>query len=242
MNGTRWWLPALVLAVGIGFAGWAAGHGVLESRRDRYVTVKGLAERDVEADLALWPFQIVGASDDLSRAQADVQRSTRAVLTFLSKNGIDTAGVELQGLEVTDRLAVPYGDPNQRGMRYTIQQLMVVRSEDVAAVQAASQRVGELVDAGVLLRSGTGWGPVKPTFLFTRLNDLKPSMIAEATASAREAAAQFAKDSGSEVGGIRTASQGVFQILPRDQAPGINEADQRNKTVRVVTTVQYYLD
>jgi hypothetical protein len=78
--------------------------------------------------------------------------------------------------------------------------------------------------------------------VFTRLNDLKPAMIAEATANARAAAEQFARDSGSAPGDIRQANQGVFVILPRDQAPGINESSQLQKIVRVVSTVQYLLD
>ena len=232
---------ALVVALGLAVAGWFIGDGFLESRRDRFVTVKGLSERDVEADLALWPFRIVGAADDLGAAQAEIQRSSRLVREFLARNGVDTAGAQLQGVEVTDRLAEQYGNATQVGPRYLVQQLMVVRSEDVGAVQAASQRVGELVDAGVVLRSGTGYGPVKPTFLFKELNALKPAMIAEATASAREAAQQFAEDSDSRLGGIRRANQGVFQILPRDGAPGIDESDQVDKTVRVVSTIDYYL-
>jgi hypothetical protein len=117
----------------------------------------------------------------------------------------------------------------------------MVRSDDPATVYAASQDMGELVEAGIVLSSGTGYGPAAPTFLFTRLNDLKPEMIAEATASAREAAEQFAADSRSGVGGIRRANQGVFVILPRDQAPGITEGAQLHKTVRVVSTIDYYL-
>lgn len=100
----------------------------------------------------------------------------------------------------------------------------MVRSTDVDVVLRASQRVGELVSAGVVLSSSKmGAGFAGPTFLFTKLNDLKPAMIADATASARQAAEQFASDSRSRLGGIRQASQGVFVILPRDQAPGIQE-------------------
>ena len=86
------------------------------------------------------------------------------------------------------------------------------------------------------------YGSSGPTYVFTRLNDLKPPMIAEATANARSAAEQFARDSGSAVSGIRQANQGVFVILPRDQAPGINESSQLQKIVRVVSTVQYLLN
>ena len=101
--------------------------------------------------------------------------------------------------------------------------------------------MGELVSAGVVLSSGNEYEGSGPTYVFTGLNALKPSMIAEATARAREGAEQFAKDSGSTVGGIRRASQGVFEILPRDQAPGMTEGSQIDKNVRVVTSVEYAL-
>ncbi len=236
-------VAATILALGIAVAGWFAGHGFVQSRRaDRYVTVKGLAERDVQADLALWPLQIVATDNTLARAQAEIERSTREVLRFLTRHGLDTAGAELQGLEVTDRMANRFGGERTPGeTRFVVQQLIMVRSDDPPAVHAASQQMGELVEAGVVLLSGTGFGPARPTFLFRGLNDLKPAMIAEATAGARAAAEQFALDSRSAVGRIRQASQGVFVILPRDQAPGIAEETQLHKTVRVVATLEYYL-
>jgi hypothetical protein len=97
------------------------------------------------------------------------------------------------------------------------------------------------VNAGVVLSSGGEYGGGGPTFVFSGLNALKPQMIAEATARAREAAEQFARDSKTGVGPIRQASQGVFEILPRDQAPGISQESQVVKTVRVVSTVEYSL-
>jgi hypothetical protein len=122
-----------------------------------------------------------------------------------------------------------------------IRQTIIVRSTDVARVQAAAQRVADLVQAGVVLSSGQEYGG-GPTFLFTRLDALKAPMIAEATAQARRAAEQFARDSKSGLGGIRSAAQGYFEILPRDQAPGLSQESQVVKTVRVVTTVAYALD
>lgn len=236
--------PALLLALGVAAGGWFVGHGFVASRTaDRYVTVKGVAERDVSADLALWPLQLVATSDDLAAAQTEVNKNVRRILEFLGRHGVDTTGVELQGLEVTDRLANRYGGEQGGGQpRFIVQQALMVRSDDPETVAAAGQQVGELVEAGVVLSSGTGFGPAQPTFLFTHLNDVKPEMIAEATASAREAAEQFAADSDTRVGGIRQASQGVFVILPRDQAPGINETQQLRKTVRVVSTLDYYLE
>jgi len=122
-----------------------------------------------------------------------------------------------------------------------INQTLMVRSGKPDRILAASQALGELVKAGVVLTSGQDYGYAGPTYLYTRLNDVKPEMIAEATARAREAAEKFAADSGSRLGGIRRANQGVFQILPRDEAPGVQEGSQINKRVRVVTTVSYLL-
>ena len=128
------------------------------------------------------------------------------------------------------------------GNRYVINQTLVVRSAEPAKVLAASARVGELVAAGVVLSSGGEYGSGGPTFLFTGLSDQKPAMIAEATSRAREAAEQFARDSGSRIGGIRRANQGVFEVLPRDRAPGISEQSQLEKTLRVVSTIDYRLE
>ncbi|HEU5305643.1 MAG TPA: SIMPL domain-containing protein [Gemmatimonadales bacterium] len=234
-------LPALVLALGVTAGGWFVGNGFARGRAtERYVEVKGLAEREVRADLALWPLRYVATGDDLEVAQAAITRSTRQVVAFLARQGIDTAAVQLQALEVSDAYANRF--PGERsGPRFVIQQTVMVRSPKPEVVQAASQRLSDLVGAGVVLSASGEYGTGGPTYVFTRLNQLKPSMVAEATANARAAAEQFANDSRSALGEIRRASQGVFVILPRDQAPGINESAQLQKVVRLVSTVQYSL-
>jgi hypothetical protein len=238
MRRTLW---SVVLALGLASGGWFIGHGFASGRAaDRYVEVKGLAEREVTADLALWPLRYVTTGDDLSVAQAQTTRSTRQVFTFLSRHGIDTASVQLQALEVSDAFANRFVG-ERGGPRFVIQQTVMVRSGKPDVVMQASQRVSELVAAGVVLSSSGEYSIGGPTFVFTRLNELKPSMVKAATANARGAAEQFAADSRTELGGIRHANQGVFVILPRDQAPGVNEGGQLQKIVRVVSTVQYFL-
>jgi hypothetical protein len=233
-------MAAAVVAVGIALGGWLAGRGFAAGRAaDRFVTVKGVAERQVEANLALWPLHVVAAGNDLSVAQSTVSRSLVRVREFLLRNGIDTAAAELQEVQVTDAYAQAFR-PADAAVRYVVRQTLMVRSNEPATVLAASQRVGELVAAGVVL-SSQEYGRTGPTFLFTRLNDVKPDMIAESTANARAAAEQFAKDSRTSLGTIRQANQGVFVILPRDQASGISEESQVNKIVRVVSTVEYFL-
>lgn len=229
-----------VLALGIAVAGWFAGNGFVEARSaERYVTVKGLAEREVQADLALWPMQYVVADDDLGRAQARMVEATTEVQDFLARHGFAAEEVELQDMSVTDTRANRYGGP-PAPFRYVVSSTLMVRTADPGRLFAASQKVGELIDAGVVLSSDGPWAG-GPTYLFNGLNELKPAMIAEATASARESAEQFARDSGSDLGPIRRANQGLFVVLPRDQAPGVQEQRQRAKVVRVVTTIEYLL-
>lgn len=235
-------LAALVLAVGMGVGGWFVGRGFTVGRAsDRYVTVKGVSEMNVEADLALWPIQLTATDNNLAVAQREMTTSVARVFVFLAENAIDTTEVDLQGFRVTDMLAQRYrGD--DVASRYIISQTVMVRSPEPRVVFAASQRVGELVKTGIVFSSGQEYGPSGPIFIFGGLNDIKPSMIADATQKAREAAERFARDSASEIVGIRRANQGVFVILPRDQAPGIQEQQQLHKTVRVVSTIEYLLD
>jgi len=236
-------VPFFLLAVGVAAAGFFVGQGFLRARlADRSVTVKGIAERDVEADTAIWPLRVVAADDDLAKAHAQLERSMAQIRDFLSANGIDPAHAQVQSFSVTDARAERYGGPNRSGSRFIITQTLVVRSKDPQKVLAASAKIGDLVSAGVVLSSGAEYGQGGPTFLFTGLNALKPEMIGEATAHAREAAEKFAEDSGSRLGEIRHASQGLFEIQPRDRAPGITETGQLEKTVRVVSTLEYGLE
>jgi len=231
-------LSALVVAVGLVLAGKFVGDGFRAGRQeDRYVSVKGIAERDAKADLVLWPLRFVSTGNDLAAVQAKNRKDADSVRQFLTAAGVPVASIEVQGVEVTDVLANAYRS-GPVDTRFIVAQTLLVRSVDVDRIAGVSQRVGELVDAGVVLSSEGGGSPY---YLFTKLNDVKPAMIAEATKRAREGAEQFAADSGSRVGGIRRASQGLFQILARDDTPGTSEQRQINKTVRVVSTVDYLL-
>lgn len=239
---TTW--SAAIVAAGIALGGLLAGNGFARGRTaERFVTVKGVAEREVKADLAIWPLHIIGADDNLATANAKLATSVGGVRQFLAKHGIDTSQVQLSGFSVSDANANQFNAERRAGSRYVIHQTMIVRSTRPEQVLAASQAVSELAATGVAISSGNeyGAGGGGPTFVFSGLNSLKPTMIADATARAREAAEQFARDSHSDLGAIRQANQGVFEILPRDQAPGITEESQIAKTVRVVSTIDYYL-
>lgn len=229
--------PAALVCLGLLGGGWFVGHGFEAGRStDRTVTVKGLAETFVQADLAIWPLRFTATGADLNQVQAEIDRDVEAILTFLTERGLPPEAIQPQRVEVTDLLAQPYRPEGIGDNRFIIAQTILVRTEQIGVVVALNQQTGELVRRGVVLTEGGG-----PTYLFTRLNEIKPAMLAEATRNAREAAEQFAEDADSEIEGIRSASQGLFQILPRDEAPGVMEAGQVEKKVRVVSTIEYLL-
>jgi hypothetical protein len=230
-------LAGAFVAIGVAAGGYLLGKQIYDSRiGDRFVTVKGLAEREVTADLALWPLKVSATGDELVSVQAKIDGDVAQIASFLAERGFAPGEVQPQRIEVTDLLAQTYRQEGAGENRYIIAQTVMVRTANVALVEEIAREVGELVKRGVVLSDGSG-----PTYIFTGLNQVKPAMIAEAMANARAGAEQFATDSNSRVGGIRRANQGVFVILPRDETEGVWEPTQLNKKVRVVSTIDYYL-
>ena len=233
-------ISVFILAVAIIFAGGAIQTGLKEFRSiDRTVMMKGLAERDVVADLAIWNLSYTETGNDLTALQDTMDRKGQIILNFLKNNGLSADEVELQDVRVQDLMAQSYRQNNATENRYILTQSYLVRTNNIDAAAAASKKLGDLIRQGVVFAQSSS---TAPTYLYTKLNEVKPEMIAEATKNAREAAQEFAKNSGQKVGSIKYASQGVFQILPRDQTYAVPESQQKNKTVRVVSTIQFYLE
>ena len=232
-------IATIIIALGIAFAGSQINEGLTEFRSfDRSVSVKGLAERDVEADLALWSISYTETGNDLTVLQNKMDAHGKTLLNFLTRHGIKGTEIELRQVNVQDLMAQSYRQ-NYASNRYILTQNYMVRTTNIDTVDKASKDMGSLIRAGIVFAQTQS---VTPTYIFTKLNEIKPAMIAEATVNAREAAKEFASNSGQEVEGIKYASQGYFQILPRDDTRTIQEAQQRNKKVRVVSTIQFYLD
>ncbi len=240
-----------LLAFGLIVGGWVLGAQIKATRlSDRYVTVKGLVERKAKSDLAIWLLSYKEAGDELSSVYAKTEADKKAVLQFLDQQGIQPSEIELGVIRVVDTQANEYGGGNRPPHRYIVEQQITVRTSRVDQVAAAAQKTMQLLQKGIVMNSNSGQGL---TYKFTGLNSIKPDMITEATRNARAAADRFALDSGSRVGSIRQANQGVFSILPADSGSdtsepgeivgGISTADSSLlKTVRVVTTVEYYLE
>ncbi|MCA1779524.1 MAG: SIMPL domain-containing protein [Xanthomonadaceae bacterium] len=226
------WAAATILALGLVVSCWMISAAIRDfSVRDRLVEVKGLAEREVNADLAIWPITYSLAATSLDQLRQHLDRADESIVAFLKLNGFSDDEFTRAPPRVTDRWLNSY--ENQRpAERYSAERTLTLRSPRVAATRQAMAQATELISQGVPLTPNWGSGA---DFLFTGLERVKPEMIALATADARRAANQFAEDSGSAVGAIRTARQGYFTITQRDpSSPHI-------KLVRVVTTIEYFL-
>lgn len=230
---TRLWFgTAGILAAGLIVGGYLLGDGLLRAKNaERAVTVRGLAERDVTADLATWTISYAASSTDLAEAQAKVRRDTEAIAGFFRELGFPAEALQPTGANVSSFTS-------DGVTTYTVRQRLSLRTTDIKRAQQAVARQFDLVGRGVLLEEGSGMA-----YTFTKLNDIKPAMVAAATRDARAAAEQFAEDSGSRVGRIREATQGYFEIEARDgESAGWGSADSPYKKVRVVTTVRFALD
>jgi hypothetical protein len=228
----RWLASATILAVGIVIGGFALGDGIKRAQRaDRAVTVKGLAERDVTADLATWTISYSATAPDLATAQASVDRDTVQIGAFFRELGFPADALQPTGVNVNQT-------KDNGVVSFTVRQRVSLRTTDIKRAQNAVRRQFDLVRRGVMLEEGSGMA-----YTFTRLNGIKPEMVAAATRDARSAAEQFAKDSGAEVGAIKNAAQGYFSIEARDgdSGGGWGQSDTPYKKVRVVTTIDFYL-
>lgn len=228
---------ALLLAAGIGFAGWSVQKGLETFRmEDRVVSVKGLSEKDVEADLAIWTLSTTSTANELSAVITQTENNKKIILAFLEHTGFTKEEIEIAPVQSQDLLAQAYRPENIDQGRYIVTQNINIRTNDMARMDKALANAGTLLQQGVTLSNTQ-----PPVYMFTKLNDIKPQMLAEAIKNARGSAEEFARDSGENVGGIKMAYQGQFQILPRDPVQYVSEQNQRYKTVRVVSTVDFFV-
>lgn len=229
------WLKTILLCCSIIIAGYFVGNMHKTGKKyDRFVQVKGLSEREVLANLAVWPMNITLTGNDLKSLKSEIEQQNKEVYEFFLGQGFDqdelTAGI----VNINDARANIYDSNLQNNeYRYIAKSELTVRTSDIEKLQGALTESLELISRGILLGSKNSWRPIE--YIYTGLNELKPSMIEEATKNAREVAEKFARDSDSEVGEIRIARQGLFTINDRD------ENTPQIKIVRVVSTIDFQL-
>jgi uncharacterized protein len=236
-------LLAIAILVAVGFAGggYLAGRGVIMARlADRFVTVKGVAEIDARANLAIYPITFTITTDDLGAGKTRVDEQIAQARAFFVQRGFAAGDISATRFTVSDRVADGYRAENVNAARYVLTQTLTLRSTDIDLVARTSQDIGELTRTGLALTGFSG-----PSYIFTadKLNSVKPDLIRRATAAAREAADEFARTSNTIVGSIRNANQGVIAILAPDESANADygERSSPTKRIRAVTTVEYFL-
>jgi len=220
-------IAGALIGLGVASAGYMAGDALIKSRSPRNVTVKGLSEREVKADLGFWPVRFVVTGPSLEVARAKLETSEAAVKAFLLAKGFADTDLSVQNIQVEDRLAGYNAQGTPEDTRFVLTEDILVRSIDVQKLADAARSIGDLLRSGVVFSSDAY--NAGPSYVFTKIADLKGDMLAEATKRAREAAEKFAQESGAKVGDIQNANQGVFEIKPAVEIPNDR---QKSRSIR----------
>lgn len=232
INGAGKLVTGLAIMTGLIVMGMFIMKGLRSiADRDQYVTVKGLAEREVLADKVVWPLPFKCVSNDMQQLYNEIEKNNSIVVEFLKEGGITEDEIIISAPAVTDRLAQSYVPDNIK-FRYQAEAVITVTSSQVEKVIDLMKKQVNLMKQGIIISNEYNYNI---SFEYTSLNDIKPEMVEEATRNARAVAQKFAEDSGSDLGKIRQATQGQFSISSDETTPQI-------KNIRVVTTVKYALE
>ncbi|MEA3333900.1 MAG: SIMPL domain-containing protein [Pseudomonadota bacterium] len=224
----------LSICLGLALLGFLLGDAALTIKGlERSVKVKGLSEHEYPADIVIWPIRFVAADNDLQNIYQTLEENTDKIISFLKQHKIKASDISSNPPAITDKSAQRYTNSAKPQFRYSAVQTVSVYSGDIATVRSAMGALAELGKEGIVFNREDY--DAKPEYIFTKLNEVKPEMIEEATRKARAVALKFAQDSQSKLGKIKRASQGQFSISPRDKSTPYM------KRVRVVSTVEYYL-
>ena len=230
----NYYVEATILAVAIVVFGTFVKNSLDRfTDKERVVTVKGLSEREVPADKVIWPLIYKELGNDPADIYQRIEKKNATVMDFLKKHGLTDNEISINPPQVKDRFADSWSQENILN-RYVASSVIIVNSTQVDLVRNIMQKQAELMKIGIALIS-EDYGNNMVKYEFTGLNEIKPEMVEESTKNARATAEKFAKDSDSELGKIRRATQGQFSITNRDNnTPHI-------KNVRVVSTIEYYI-
>lgn len=241
-------ISIIVVAILAGFIinGYFVGRAIQRFRKeDRYISVKGFAEREVKANLAVWNINTRITSNDLIEGSTLIENNKQKIYAFLLGNGIKSSEIVQQNLNVTDKFAREYNN-SIVGDRYVIENTIQVRTANVDTISYVSKLTDELLKAGIVIDANYDYNPTVK-YLFTDLNKIKPQMLSEAIKNARQAANEFAKESKMRLGILKKANQGLFSIIDRDYsstADNYYSSNERDiyKVVRVVVNVEYSIE
>jgi len=237
----------LSLLIGLSAGGYLIGKGAARFKADiRTVSVKGLVEKEVKADQAIWSLSLKFASNDLKAAHGKISSDRDAAIAFLKRKGFKDDEIERQPVRTIDRAAREYGEQQAaERIRYVVTTSVVVKTANVDQVRNALGATEELLKAGVVLDGEREGNVANPRYIISSFNVIRPQLLAEATKNARATAQQFASDSGARVGRIRSANQGMIQIFGsdgNDESGPYSPTSTIVKKIRVVSTFEFDLN
>ncbi len=228
-------VPAsIILGAAFVLGMWSFGHRFLQAKKyDQFVSVKGLAEQQVRADQGAWVIQAAYAGNDLEFLKKKISDQVKIIRSWLRAKGFADDEMKVEELSLLQNI---YG---QAQARYSGNLQVSVSSTKVDLLSAVSGEVNELIDQGVAL-AGDRW-VTRPRYYFTQINEIKPSLLAEATQAALRSAEEFAENSGATVGGIKRARQGIISLIPSNR---VNESEEfyPDKIARVVSSIDYFIE
>lgn len=229
MNSITRLISSLILALGLYFGANLLAQSIYHFKDfDRFVEVKGLAEKEVKSDLGVWEINYSVTGDNLQDLYQQMSKQQGTISTFLTEQGFKTSELSAKNANVIDNWNNQYGQSNDKLPHYQLSAGILVSSQQVDLIQTSNDKINQLIDQGIALSYNN------INYFFNGLNNIKTEMLNEATQNAKLSAEIFAKNSESQLSGIKYANQGVFSI------DGI-ESNSLNKKVRVVVTVQYFL-
>ncbi|HEC1896710.1 TPA: SIMPL domain-containing protein [Campylobacter jejuni] len=226
----------IFMALGIVLASLILAFGFNKALNDfktleRSVSVKGLSQKDVEADTLIFPIKFTRSNNNLTNLYEDLEKDKQNILRFLQTQGVKADEISYNAPNIIDKLSDPYRNDNIVSFRYVGTGNLLIYTKNVKLGKSILEKIATLGKEGIVIKIEN----YEIEYLYTKLNEIKPQMIEEATLNARNAAIKFAQDSNSHLGKIKKASQGQFSISNRDKnTPYI-------KTIRVVSTIEYYL-
>jgi hypothetical protein len=232
----------IALAAGLIAASALTAGAVKNLRRaDDVIEVTGSARRPIRSDIAVWRLSVTARGASVQEGSASLDAPSQRVLTFLRQNSLPDSVVTMGALvaEPIYRM-LENGTTTSEVLAYRVTQHFEVRSTDVNGIKALDRR------ADALIREGVPLSTEAPEYLYTKLADVRTQMLADATEDARRRAEAIAKSVGSEIGGVRSARMGVFQITPRNSTEvsdyGINDTSSLEKDITAVVRVTFAVD
>lgn len=227
---------SIILSLGIIGASIILGNSFENYQNfGRFVDVKGLDEKIVKSNMATWNLRFTSANNDLKKIYSEVSSAQNAIIQFLIAQGFAENEIQKQTISVNDIKTNAYSTSNSNIPRYSANSGMTLTTNKVDLVSLVVQKTGALVESGIVINNSN------VRYIYTDLNSIKPEMLTRATASAREAAGTFAKNSNSIVGKIRKASQGTFSITSVNSDDPYGDDASIMKKVRVVTSIEFFI-